>query len=407
MAQPVTQAFKTGDDSRGTYLLALPWGLDAIGGITQVVVGLYDGIGHDGRLTPRILVASWGDLEPVEDVDEAGRNIVRARVRGPLGRDSLFSSLLRYALALPGELRRLRTLVHRYSVEVVNCHYIGSSEFTWILAKSLGIYRGRVILSLHGLDIRTVARLRGLRRMLWHWALNHADAVVACSGGLAAETMAAFDLPDTKVVTIHNGVDVEQLERMAAGAPYSEGRHGGPTLINLATFERKKGHDVLLRAFRKVVDRRPNIHLTIMGRPAESTASTLRLVDELGLADHTTIRFDVPHPVALRALQEADMFVLSSRNEAFSVALLEAGAFCKPIVATDVCGVAELIEDGVTGLRVAPDDVDALAAGILRLLDDRIAAAEYGRRLRDRVRRDFTLEENCRKYLRLVGYPPR
>jgi glycosyltransferase involved in cell wall biosynthesis len=381
--------------------------LDAIGGITQVVVGLYDGIRRDGRLTPRILVASWEDLEPVEEVDAAGRSIVRSRVRGPLGRGSLFSTLAHYVLALPGELLRLRALVRRYSVEVVNCHYIGSSEFTWVLAKSLGVYRGKVILSLHGMDIRTVAKLQGLRRMLWRWALHHADRIVACSEGLAAETKAEFDLPEGKVVTIHNGVNFEQLDRMVAEAPDVGSRHGGPALINLATFEHKKGHDVLLRAFRKVIDRRPDAHLTIMGRGAESTQSTLHLVDELGLASCTTIRVDAPHPVALRALRDADMFVLSSRNEAFSVALLEAGAFGKPIVATDVCGVAELIQDGVTGLRVPSEDVDALATAILRLLEDQPAAADYGRRLRDRVHTKFTLDENSRNYLPLVGCPPR
>ena len=141
-----------------------------------------------------------------------------------------------------------------------------------------------------------------------------------------------------------------------------------------------------------------------MGRGAESTESTLRLVQKLGLAGHTTIRIDAPHAVALGALKNTDVFVLPSRNEAFSIALLEAGAFGKPIVATDVCGVAELIHDGITGIRVPSQDVHALAAGILRMLDDPAAAAEYGRRLRELVHDKFTLDENCRNYLNLAGY---
>ena len=394
-------------EPRGTYLLSLPWDLDAIGGITQVVVGLYDGIEKDGRLVPRFHVASWGDIEPVEKTDAAGRSIIHLRVRGPFGRGSIVSNLLRYALALPGEFRRLRALVRRYAVEVVNCHYIGSAELTWVLAKALGVYRGKVILSLHGLDIRNLAMLRGFRRALWRWVLAHADAVVACSDGLAAETMAEFRLPATKVVTIHNGVNSMRLVQMVADAPNSEQRSAGPSLLNLGTFEHKKGHDLLLRAFRKVVDSYPSAHLTIMGRRAESTDSTLQLVQQLGLAEHTTIRIDVPHSVALRALQDSDAFVLSSRNEAFSVALLEAGALGKPIVATDVCGVAELIQDGITGIRVPPEDVDAMTRGILRLLEDQASAAVFGLRLRDLVHSKFTLEENCRNYLSLVGYQPR
>ena len=390
----------------GTYLLTLPWDLGTVGGVTQVVTGLYDAIQSDARLAPRVLVASWDDQEPVEQVDAEGRLVVRCRIRSPSGRGPAIYSLLRYLAALPRELARIRALAQRYSVEVVNCHYVGSSEFTWVLAKSLGVYRGKVFLSLHGLDIRSLAAARGLRRWPWAWALRHADAVVACSECLAAETIAAFRLPKTQVVTIHNGVDAAQLARIASEASADMPPTEGPSLLNLGTFEHKKGHDLLLKAFRKVVDRHPAARLTIMGRQADSMESTLRLVAELGLADHTSIRTDVPHEQALRALKRADVFVLSSRNEAFSVALLEAGALGKPVVATDVCGVPELIQDGKTGLRVPPEDVDALAGGILRLLDDKEAATEFGLRLRELVQDKFTLEENCRNYLRLAGCRP-
>ena len=389
-----------------TYLLSLPWEIDAIGGVTRVVVGLYDGIRDDGRLTPRILVASWDHAEPVEQFDEAGRSVVRSRMRSPLARASLLSSLLRYSLALPSELLRLRALVRRYSIEVVNCHYVGSSDFTWIVAKSLGLFRGKVFLSLHGLDIRNLAALRGFRRTLWGWVLRRADAVVACSEGLAAETIAEFPRSIGKVVTIYNGVDLARLPA-AHGTPLMQRQVTGPALLNLGTFEHKKGHDVLLHAFRKVLERQPDARLTIMGRSAECTESTLRLVEELDLAQSITIGIDAPHHVALNALKDADIFVLSSRNEAFSIALLEAGALGMPIVATDVCGVAELIQDGTTGLKVPPNDVDALSSGMLQLIENKVMAADCGRRLQELVRAKFSLEENCRNYLLLAGYRPR
>jgi glycosyltransferase involved in cell wall biosynthesis len=404
---PMTETQVRTRNEQATYLLALPWGLDAIGGVTQVVVGLYDGIRGDGRLQPRLLVSSWGDLAPAESVDAGGRSIIKMRVRGPFAGSSLWSGLLRYVVSLPRELLRIRRLVHRYGVEVVNCHYIGSSDFTWVLAKRLGVFGGRVILSLHGLDIRTIAAMRGLKRMMWRWALMQADAVVACSEGLAEETVAAFDLPRSQVVTIHNGVDAAKLDQVAAQTPEPAPRPLGPSLLSLGTFERKKGHDLLLRAFSRVVKQHPRAHLTIMGRSAETTQSTLALIEELGLSAQVTARTDAPHAAALAALVHADMFVLSSRNEAFSIALLEAGALGKPVVATSVCGVPELIEDGVTGVRVPPEDVGALVDGILRLLGNRESAAHCGQRLRDLVNQRFTLEANSRNYLRLVGYQPR
>ena len=388
-------------------MLALPWDPDAIGGVSSVVLGLYDTLEKDGRTTPRILVASWGDKIPIERLGDQGVRLIQARVRGPTGKGSVVADLLRYAICLPGEFHRIRSMVRRYAIEVVNCHYIGSAEVTWVLAKYLRIYRGKVLLSLHGLDIRNLAKLRGIRRAIWRWTLLHADGVVACSDGLSEETRDDFELPKEQVTTIHNGVDAQRLAQIAAGVPSGDSSSHGPQLLNLGTFEHKKGHDILLKAFRSVVDRYPQAHLTIMGRRSDCAEATSRLVRELGLDGHTTIRVDVPHQVAMHALQQTDIFVLSSRNEAFSIALLEAGALGKPIVATEVCGVAELIKDGITGLRVPPEDVAALTKGILRLLDDRSRALDYGHRLRDLVQSEFTLEENCRRYLELSGYPSR
>lgn len=393
---------------QGTYLLVLPWELrgDA-GGVNQVVKSLYDGISRDGRLLPRVLVLSWDALAPVEEFDAAGRSVIRFRVRGLIERGSLLASVVRYLVFLPRELWRLRQLVRQYHVAVVNSHYIGTSEITWAIAKMVGIFRGKVFLSLHGRDIRTLAMLTGIRHRLWRWALQRADAVVACSEGLAIETMNEFRLQPRQVLTIHNGFDYERLAKLLEPNESTPLRHGnGPSLLNLGTLEHKKGHDLLLRAFREVVDKFPNAQLTIMGRSAESTELTLQLVEDLGLKYHVTIRIDAPHELALGALKAADVFVLSSRNEAFSVALLEAGAFGKPIVATDVCGVAELIEDRVTGILVPSESVDGLAQGILAMLNDPKAAVEYGRRLRKRVSAKFSADQTCRRYLRLAGYAP-
>jgi glycosyltransferase involved in cell wall biosynthesis len=390
----------------GTYLFVLPWDLSAVGGVNQVVIGLYQGVEQFGRLAPRVLQVSWDTQQPEDSIDTAGRHITRCRVRSPVGPRWWPLDLARYLCTLPGELLRIRALVRRYDVRVVNCHYIGGVELSWLIARSLGVFRGKVLLSLHGLDIRTLARVRGLRRVMWRWALKRADAIVACSEGLAAETVREFGLPLEHVVTIHNGVDVARVARAvadaAAQAPAPNAQE--PMLLNLGTLEHKKGHDVLLRAFARVIQRRPDARLQIMGRTGETKAATLALIDELRLNRHVSLTTDAPHVAALRALHSADIFVLSSRNEAFSVALLEAGALGKPVVATNVCGVPELIHDGETGIIVPAEDPEALAQGMLKLLEDRSFARECGRRLRERVQRQFTLENTSRNYLALAGY---
>lgn len=392
------------DGREGSYLLVVPWPLTAVGGVNQVVAGLYDGVKKFGRLVPRVLQISWDDAAPVDAVDSAGRHITRLRLRQPFDRSWQIGHLLRYLASLPVELLRIRRLVKSHSIRVVNCHYVGGADFTWVVAKSLGVFRGKVLLSLHGLDIRTLARLRGVRRWIWSWELKRADAVVACSRGLAEETMREFGLPQGHVVTIHNGVDASRLEQaVLAAASGAVPEANVPLLLNLGTLEHKKGHDVLLKAFAQVAQRHPTARLQIMGRAGETKESTLRLIADLGLTERVALMLDVPHQLALRALSNADIFVLASRNEAFSVALLEAGALGKPVVATEVCGVPELIENGQTGVLVPSEDHEALARGMLALLEDSGRAREYGHRLRERVRSHFTLDSTSRSYLTLAG----
>jgi glycosyltransferase involved in cell wall biosynthesis len=173
--------------------------------------------------------------------------------------------------------------------------------------------------------------------------------------------------------------------------------------VNLGTFEYKKGHDILLRAFAKIAEQFPTAHLTIMGRKAETFDSTQALLTELRLGDRVKLMVDAPHETALALLRDADLFALPSRNEAFSIALLEAGAMGKPVIAAKVCGVPELVEHRNSGLLVPREDVDALAEGMSELLSDRAAAARYGRALQRRVIEQFTADVTFRKYLALVG----
>jgi glycosyltransferase involved in cell wall biosynthesis len=390
-------------ESAGTYLLVLPWDLEVVGGVNQVVVNLYQQFERDGRLKPLLLVGDWEARNaPVDQVHPSGLRIVRLGVRPPFEKGWLPWELARFATQLPGELRKLSAFVRRYDVRVVNCHFIGSDALTWALAKATGAFRGKLIFSLHGLDIRTLAQLRGLRKRIWKRALESVDAVIACSQGLADETIAAFGLSGRNVITIHNGVRADRLEELSKAAVIGAADTDHRRLVNLGTFEHKKGHDVLLKAFSGLSKRFPDVRLSILGRAADKLEPTRALARELDLEDRVSIRANVPHGEALAILKQADLFVLPSRNEAFSVALLEAGAMGKPVVATRVCGVPELIHDRTTGVLVPSDDVKALEEGMAYMLSSPQAAKQYGNALRDRVLEKFTAEATFRNYFALT-----
>jgi glycosyltransferase involved in cell wall biosynthesis len=387
--------------------MTLPWELKVVGGVNQVVFNLYRQFEAGQSYTPSVLINDWSAVVPTVAVDSSGIRVQRMRVRPPFTeRGWLPLDLFRYLLALPSELRRIRAFSRGNDVRVVNCHFIGGDAIGWAIAKVTGGYDGKLVYSLHGLDIRTLASLKGSRRRIWKWALERADAIVCCSQGLADETIRDFSLSGRNVVTIHNGVRFEQLNASGtseAKADRTGGRGIGPTLVNLGTFEHKKGHDLLLRALPMVLQEYPGVHLTILGRPSDTLESTRSLVEELGLRNNVTLGVNVPHSEAIAVLREADIFVLPSRNEAFSVALLEAGALGKPVVAAAACGVPELIVNQETGRLTPVGDVEALASGIVSLLRDPVKARLYGERLKERVLRDFTAEGTCRKYLDLMN----
>jgi GalNAc-alpha-(1->4)-GalNAc-alpha-(1->3)-diNAcBac-PP-undecaprenol alpha-1,4-N-acetyl-D-galactosaminyltransferase len=141
-----------------------------------------------------------------------------------------------------------------------------------------------------------------------------------------------------------------------------------PSAIAIGRLDACKGFDLLLRAFHQIHDRYPDWQLTILGEGVlraelEELRSQLQLTDCVHLPGAVSNVSDY--------LRQADLFVMSSRVEGFPMALCEAMACGLPVLATDcLSGPRDIIEDGVNGILVATEDVDALAGGLTALISD-------------------------------------
>lgn len=391
---------------RPAYLFTLPWDIGAIGGVSQVVKALMVQFVESGPFRPLLAVNEWADTRP-RHVHTDGLERVFLRVRSPRTSGGLTAiGALRYLLALPMHLRALRAFARREEVRVVNAHFPGLDLLTWFAARSLGGPRFRIVISLHGLEIRSTFGRRGLERRLWDWMLRHADRVVACSDGLRDEVVAEYGLPRDAVTTIHNGIELDHVAAARATSGPSRERTR-PYLCSVGTYEPKKAHDVLLQAFSRVAAATPDLDLVMVGRRGETSDATARLIDELGLGERVEMIEDLPHGQTLALMEGAAAFVLPSRVESFAIVLLEAGALGTPVIATDICGVGELIEDGVHGALVPPEDPEALAARILQLHQTPDRLRSLGDGLRDHVGRDFRWGAAARRYLELAATPVR
>ncbi len=239
--------------------------------------------------------------------------------------------------------------------------------------------------------------------------LRAASLVLACSDALTAAVREAYPRHADRCHTIYNGVDVARFDAPAAA---HGDRDDDPRLLFIGRIAPDKGVHVLLEAFERLLERHPTARLDIVGGPAilpremaleindDPLVKSLRpfyaerdvagsymahLRSMLSPTAAGRVRFlgPVAHAEIPTHLRRADVVVNSAIEEAFGMPVAEAMAARRPVVASRVGGLPELVEDGVSGLLVRPNDAQALAAALGRLLDDpglRTAMGAAGRR---------------------------
>jgi murein biosynthesis integral membrane protein MurJ len=222
------------------------------------------------------------------------------------------------------------------------------------------------------------------------WLLLHSGIrVVATSVRMAAE-LTSLGWPAERIEHIPNGVVV-----MGRAGDTPRG-HDQLQVVCVARLSFEKGIDTLLAAWAAVIEDCPTAHLTIVGGgPLE--AELKESAQRLGVADSVTFTGWVDEPRAY--LAGADLFVLPSRYEGLPNALLEAMAHGVPAIATRVSGSEDLIDDGASGLLVAPEDANALASAIVTALANPLGRARFAERSLERVRAAYDIQHVVQRYV--------
>ena len=244
---------------------------------------------------------------------------------------------------------------------------------------------------------RDMGILRSRKHVVaYRWLARMPDAVLAVSEEVRRYTIEVDGVPAQRVTTIHNGLDLARWPERTYHGP-----KGQPLIASLGNIRRIKGHDVLLRAFAAVHREFPGAQLTIGGAVLETAymAELQGLLQDLGIAENVLFAGSIRDQQSF--LANASIFVLPSRSEGFSNAIVEAMAASLPVVATRVGGNAEAVEETKTGLLVAAVVEAGMVAEMLRLLRDPDAAIAMGLAGRQRVREFFTTEAMMKHVVRI------
>ncbi len=243
--------------------------------------------------------------------------------------------------------------------------------------------------SLQGLA--TLEKLRRLERLV----LAESDAIV-CVSRVTREFLVGQGAPARRVEVIPNGVD----PALFAETPLPQRAAGEPAqLLYVGTLADWQGLGVLVEALPKVLERR-GVRLRVVGRGrSRQRKDLLRRLRRLGLQAHVALEPGRPHEEVPALVAEADLCLAplgyNERNVVQGccpIKVLEYLACGRPLVASNLPVVRELVRDEREALLVAPDAPDALAAAVLRLLDDRALAERLARHGARRMRARFTWE---------------
>ena len=301
---------------------------------------------------------------------EAGIESIPVEMRSMLSRGAVFA---------------LRSAIAREKPDVVHLHASRAHVLGSMAARLAG---SKVVIATRRMDDPI--------KMIWPNTSAYGKwttAIVAISSAVR-DVMIECGVDPAKIRLIPSGTDIDRFES-AAPDPNLRSRLGvdgsTPLVCAAATLAERKGIRYLIEAAALLNAKGTPVHLVIAG-DGDRRDELERLARDLGVgASFVGFYDDMP-----ALLASIDVFAMPSLSEGLGVAVLEAMAAARPVVASAAGGLRESVVDGVTGFSVPPADAQALAEGIGKLISNPTVAAQFGSAGRARARENFSLENMAR-----------
>lgn len=339
----------------------------APGGAERVVIMLSAGLAARGHHVMLVVSEGGGLLEA--QVADAGFEYRVMEHSAPFGVDGM---------------ARLGRMLSRERVDVLHCHLLGSD----IVGRTAGLLARVPVVVSTAHERRPRGVVYDTFRMITSRLI---DATIACGADVEVHCREHLRVPAAKLRRVDNGVDAQRFA--SARKEFDRVR----TLAIVASHTPVKGHEYLFRALATLAPDYPDLRLDVVGTgPLEPELR--EMVRTLGLDG--TVCFLGARPDVAAALAEVEAVVLPSLDEGLPIAVLEAMAARKVVIASAVSAIPEVLDGGAAGVLVPPGDSEALAAAIAGVLDDpeplRLADAALAR-----VEHAYSADAMVEAYLRI------
>ena len=301
---------------------------------------------------------------------------------------NIFTLRLRNALDVRSALELAR-VVREHRIEIVHAHVARDYPVAALAVKRAS--PAKLVITRH-----VLFRLNKLH----HLTLRHVSRVIAVSQAVQRALVEQKIFPPRKIAVVPNGIDFQRFDTSLQGFDRKETLHrmnispGSWLVGTVGELKRQKGHEDFLRAAAIIARENESAHFVIAGadttRTGEHRASLERLTSELGLTSrvHFTGWLDEVAPL----LAALDVYISASHTESFGLTIVEAMGARLAVVATATEGAREIIDHEGSGILVAVGDHQALAASVLRLLEDKDERERLGALACAQARARFSLD---------------
>ena len=292
----------------------------------------------------------------------------------------------------PGIIKKTKDEIRHFDIIHMHNYRTFQNIITHHYAKK---YAVPYVLQAHG-SLATFFQKRWLKRIfdrIWgHRILKDASMFIA-STPVETEQYRNMGISEQKIEIVANGIDLPEFDNLPMTGEFRR-KYGLASaqriILYLGRIHKIKGLDLLVKAFADLSKSLNNIKLIITGPDDGHLASLKKLIADLEISDKVLFTGALYGREKLRAYVDADVYVLPSVYETFPIAVLEACACGTPVVLTDRCGIADVI-DGQAGL-VVPYDKEQLQYALLHMLDDDKMRLRFGEKGKLLVREKFSWE---------------